>query len=443
MQNDELYMDEFDDDNLIDQVIKNLDSKKEEAKRLVESLDNRQALVIYKEILNDVINLSPREKLKINQQKFQIYYLIATCFYKQEKSHKAIEFCTYALDLKMINHGLESEVYLLRGLAMEKCGKDMDAFKEIQNAIQINPCDGKISQELERISTKTIQIENKALKPVCKDETFIEEIEKIKSSGINLYENEKLDESIREFSTGIELIFKNIKKEEMNQDKRIVSILIKLFNYRSAAFFKLDCNNEVKRDCKCVLNIDPSNVEALYRCGKAEGNSGFFEKAAKKMKTVCEIEPGNQDAKLDFDNFMKLAIQTKQNSRMQPTSKNNEKRSVRFSDEVKTFVFSNQAPPKLNEELKEDEVKLIPKKPTENSLTTNDKENAKNEDAKRKGANEINRKFIENAISIAFLENKSILNENNQITRTEFEKNIQNFKNDHAQILSYIVVSVI
>ncbi|CAG9311003.1 unnamed protein product [Blepharisma stoltei] len=304
-----------------------------------------KAIDTYLSAANELIDLTKENSSLLANEKAALYNNIAASYMQQGDDDKTIEYSSLALEQSPIDNIAKSKAYLRRGLAYEKKEQILKARADMICVKELDPSNIQASKALQRYAG---QMANDKEAEVLKDlqtlEGLIQQIEKLKEAGNLYFKQEKFDEAILEFSTGIEKIEVNISKEAQLKDARVTSLIIQLHNNRALAYLKLDCNKEVIKDCEKVLEVDPGNVKSLYRLAKAEGNTGLFKNAAKHMKMVTEIEPSNLVAKKEFDNLMKSAIEAEKIAKENEEEKEGKKvdespRHVGFSgvaEEIKT-----------------------------------------------------------------------------------------------------------
>lgn len=142
-------------------------------------------------------------------------------------------------------------------------------------------------------------------------EEFIKNIEYIKLTGNNFFKKEDYDQAIVEFTKGIMSIEKAYDEAKLLLNTQLLVLSIALYNNRALSHSKLDCNNEAIHDSLHVLKLDNNNAKALYRIARCEACRGNFKEAYKNMKLLLEIEPNNEVAKKDLEDYKKKINEAK------------------------------------------------------------------------------------------------------------------------------------
>ncbi|CAG9321751.1 unnamed protein product [Blepharisma stoltei] len=404
--NYEIKIEEFDDDAFINQILQICHEQEKKAENLFSEGKYEEAKHLYEDTLHDLINLTPKDIYSLSKEKCKFYTSIASCYCKLGDYKKEIECLNLVINSKYAYENLKLEAYLNRGLSLERLNNFIDSFEDFKKASELSPDDPKIQEALQRVLNVTKEIvENENMKELLDKESLINQIEKMKEGGNQLFKKGQLEGAIIEFSGAIEILEKNTSQEIIIEDKRLSTLLVNLLNNRALVYTKLDSWNKVMHDTQRVLDIDPLNAKAYYRLGKAEGNTGDYGNAAKHMKKVMEFEPSNLVAKNDFENYLNLAIESK----------------------------------KKSQAAKED-IKIDDAKPKVEVKTKNSKNEIEETKAIHKQSNNFSqsqKKFVDDALEMAEKES-SRRNNPRRISSSEFEGSINSFRSDCFQIYNYI-----
>lgn len=81
---------------------------------------------------------------------------------------------------------------------------------------------------------------------------------------------------------------------ELSEDDK--KLAVALLTNCAMAGLKLSDHNLVKAQCDKALGLDPNNVKALFRRGKAEMGLGELDEAAADASAILAMEPDNKEA---------------------------------------------------------------------------------------------------------------------------------------------------
>lgn len=401
------------------EILNRTQMKKKEANDYFQQGKYEKAVDIYLEAVEELENLTKENPSLLSNEKGAFYNNIALCYQQESYDNKVIEYSSKALDSKPTDNNTKAKAYLRRAMAYERKENYKRARDDMIKAKELDPSNIQASKALQRYAE--ILFEDKEVTLLKEIETLdglIQQVEKLKDAGNQLFKKEKLDEAIAEFSTGIEMIKNNVNLQAQLSDSRLAQLLVQLYNNRALGYLKLDCNNEVIKDCQKVLEIDSGNVKALYRLAKAEGNRGQFTIAAKHMKTVTEIEPSNMIAKKEFESFMKSAIEASKAEKDKEHKAGHSEKHVGFNE------FPEEI--KINPKLKSNDSEI--KLPAEEKKTPKPK------------ATVFSEETVLNAKRQAFEQLGALEIPKNS---TAFEVSINSIKTDASQVYSFLHVKFI
>ena len=103
------------------------------------------------------------------------------------------------------------------------------------------------------------------------------------------------DRALR-FYTDALFFCSKIPKDDLTTNLRLA-----LHNNTAMVCLKLDKYQAALKACSKALEIDPSNVKALFRRAKAYEGIGDFEESARDLKSAIRIEPNNNDLRAEYD----------------------------------------------------------------------------------------------------------------------------------------------
>ncbi|KAJ7378740.1 Inactive peptidyl-prolyl cis-trans isomerase fkbp6 [Desmophyllum pertusum] len=118
----------------------------------------------------------------------------------------------------------------------------------------------------------------------------------------------------------------NSERENADQERWMNEVLLKLYLNAAHCYLELVEVKKVLTYARKALGIDPRNVKALYRMGKAYMKQGEFDSARDKFKKAQHYEPNNKaikDALIELDRKVSQfnAIEKQTYSRMFSTAK--------------------------------------------------------------------------------------------------------------------------
>ncbi|CAL1610501.1 unnamed protein product [Knipowitschia caucasica] len=113
-----------------------------------------------------------------------------------------------------------------------------------------------------------------------------------------LSEQEQIILATREKDKGNEAFRAKDFEEAIAYYSRSISILptVLAHNNRAQAEIKLKHWNSAMKDCQKVLQMEPGNMKALFRCAVVFTNTGRFEPAVEHLRAVLKQEPQNPAA---------------------------------------------------------------------------------------------------------------------------------------------------
>jgi len=124
-----------------------------------------------------------------------------------------------------------------------------------------------------------------------------------KETGNEHIKAKRYEQALGEYATGLQMmqlsrqasVIMSQRLQEMNRQ-----LQVDLHNNAALAMLKLDDGKGAVLHANEALQIDERNTKALYRRGLAQVQQGSQENATADFRKVLEIDPRNNDAKLQL-----------------------------------------------------------------------------------------------------------------------------------------------
>lgn len=109
-------------------------------------------------------------------------------------------------------------------------------------------------------------------------------------------------------------------EKDSGSEEKIKTLSISCYLNRAACKGKLGDHSGAVEDCSEVLNMDTSNVKALYRRGQANTNMKDFEQALTDLQAAAKLAPSDKSIRSEIARLKKL-MEEKRNKDRQIYSK--------------------------------------------------------------------------------------------------------------------------
>ncbi|OMJ86611.1 hypothetical protein SteCoe_11825 [Stentor coeruleus] len=284
------------------------DQQKQIGNDFIRNKNYTQALESY----NNAININP--------QNSQAYFNRALVHLKIKLYTKAAEDCDKAIEINK-NY---VKAYIRRAKAYKELKYYHKSIEDLEKALSIEPGNEEICREINKINLEIEENEGirldfevgeeRANEMILENQNmveFLKTIEMIKKTGNEFFKKEEFDQAIVEFNKGIMLVEKSYDEVKLILNTNLLALTIALYNNRALSYSKLDCNNEAIQDSLRVLKLDNNNAKALYRTAHCEACRNCFKEASKYMKRLIEIDPNNEIAKKDLQDYKKKILEEK------------------------------------------------------------------------------------------------------------------------------------
>ncbi|RMX50984.1 hypothetical protein pdam_00013917 [Pocillopora damicornis] len=124
-----------------------------------------------------------------------------------------------------------------------------------------------------------------------------------REAGNDFYKRKQVHRAVGKYLKAIKLL-ENCHLQNADQERWMNEVLLKLYLNAAHCFLELAEVKKVLTYARKALGIDPKNVKALYRMGKALQKQGEFDSARDKFKKAQYYEPNNKaikDALIELD----------------------------------------------------------------------------------------------------------------------------------------------
>jgi len=134
---------------------------------------------------------------------------------------------------------------------------------------------------------------------------------KKKEEGNRLFKEEKYDEASKAYSKALDY-FKESWGFSDQEKKEADDVKLPCFLNLAAAQLRLKEYSECVVNCHKALDIDSSNIKALFRKGQAHSRMNEFEKAKSDFLEAIQISPENKEVKQELEILKKKMAAYKQ-----------------------------------------------------------------------------------------------------------------------------------
>ena len=164
--------------------------------------------------------------------------------------------------------------------------------KEGDNTRNIMPNENLIY----KVKLLEFEQEDKEYKKLTSHEKLVLAIAK-KDYGNNLYNNYLMERAIRKYSLSLKIL-NSIYITDNEEDKQEVKKLkINCHLNIAACYLKIDKENEAVQECSAALKIEPNNIKALFRRGRARMEMRDWDNAEIDFNKALELDNENQEIK--------------------------------------------------------------------------------------------------------------------------------------------------
>lgn len=161
-----------------------------------------------------------------------------------------------------------------------------------------------------------------------------------RNKGNQLYREKKFVEAVAAYTKCARVIEQANNQDQTDSVRKEISQLsVKCQNNLSASYMMLDRWKDAMKACSTVLAIDPKNVRAYFRKGKALAETGELKKAIQHLKRAAHFSPNDQTIQDEI---------TKQTNRLKTQNENQKKMYQR--------MFGGPTSDKKEKEVKEKKV---------------------------------------------------------------------------------------
>lgn len=124
-----------------------------------------------------------------------------------------------------------------------------------------------------------------------------------REAGNDFYKRKQVNRALSKYLKGIKIL-EECKLQNEEQERWMNEVLLKI--YLNAAHCSLELGQQARaiKYARKALSIDPKNVKALYRMGKALMKEGEFDRSKQEFKKAQYYDPNNKaikDALIDLD----------------------------------------------------------------------------------------------------------------------------------------------
>ena len=296
------YRELIDDINFIDEIITKIHIHVESAVKFSSISQYNDAINEYQQAIFLVVNVNPKNLMKISKIKGNIYIKIALCYIKKQNFLKSIEILNDALEIELLEEDLKATILINLAFSYEYLQNYEQANENMRKAIQIQPKNLVSQNAIDRYDI----ILTKASPPQTISDTVLNKIKKKseehKEKGNKYYKDKEYKHAVDEFSLGIKALVQNLSESIILQEISIKNLLTMQFNNRALAYFQQNLIDSSIQDCLEILRFDPNNTKALYRTAKCyETTENYFD-ALIAIKKAIMNDPNNtvfaQDRKL-------------------------------------------------------------------------------------------------------------------------------------------------
>ncbi|VFQ75155.1 unnamed protein product [Cuscuta campestris] len=130
-----------------------------------------------------------------------------------------------------------------------------------------------------------------------------------KEGGNALFKLGKYQRALKTYAKAVDYVSEG-SPFEVDDQKLIKSLQVSCWLNGAACSLKLDNFQEAIKQCSMVLNIEPSNVKALYRRAQAYMKTNDLHLAELDIKKSLEIDPENREVKLLQKNLKQLQVES-------------------------------------------------------------------------------------------------------------------------------------
>jgi stress-induced-phosphoprotein 1 len=254
-----------------------------------------QGNVFYKQKQFDQAIENYQKAIENDATNISFYSNLAAVYLETNQLDLCIETCQQAIDIGRENraeYALIAKVYVRIGNAFLKKEEQepQNAFDHLKAAIDAYE-KAQMENRTKEIERKIKQVELKLKK--AKELAYIDPEKAIEAKTKG---NEAFKQG--DFPKAVDLYTEAIKRDPSNAV---------YYANRAAAYTKLTCFMDAKKDCEKALEMDPKYVKAYSRMGAIQFFMKEFHKARESYEKGLAIDPENQECKDGLRNvFMKI-----------------------------------------------------------------------------------------------------------------------------------------
>jgi len=117
-----------------------------------------------------------------------------------------------------------------------------------------------------------------------------------KEVGNDHYKRKQISSAINKYMKAIKLL-EECSLQNENEEKQMNDVLLKLYSNMSQCALEQGQSGRAIKYARKVLYVDPKNIKALFRLGKAYMKESEFDRARDFFKKALRREPNNRDVK--------------------------------------------------------------------------------------------------------------------------------------------------
>lgn len=124
-----------------------------------------------------------------------------------------------------------------------------------------------------------------------------------REAGNDFYKRKQVPRALKKYLKAIKIL-EDCHLQNQDQERLLNEVLLKIYLNAAHCSLELAQSARAVKYARKALSIDPRNVKALYRLGKAYRNEGDFEQSKKELKRAQGYDPNNKaikEALIDLD----------------------------------------------------------------------------------------------------------------------------------------------
>lgn len=296
----------FDNEEVVNTVLQNAFIGQESSTKHQISGFYSEAITESQLVLEDIINLTPKNPTMVNKAKSDIYATIAICYFKKQDFAKAIEYFTVLSKLDLNDAHLKVKALMHRGFSYELLGKYEFAYRDMEEILKVHSKNKQAAECLEKYksimdgSKVTVRVTEKAYEKLLKN------IGEHKEKGNKYFKDSNFKQAIDEFTFGINETCKEYTEAALIHESELMKVLIMLYNNRALVYYKQNRIDLAVQDCMHVFRIDRKNGKALFRLAKCFESCKNYSDAFKTIQVALEGDMNNTVLIQEYNNYSKF-----------------------------------------------------------------------------------------------------------------------------------------